>query len=63
MSENDEKEYINMVVETARQMWGNNELKKIRDQVEKTAKSVYAVSNYPLSPEIEPVTLPKPKEE
>ena len=63
MSENDEKEYVNLVVETARQMWGNDELKMIRDQVEKTAKSVYAVSNYPLRPEIEPVTLPKLKEE
>lgn len=63
MSESDEKEYVNMVVETARQMWGNNELKKIRDQVEKTAKAVYTVSNYPLDPEIEPITLPKPEEE
>jgi len=44
-------------------MWGNEELKKIRDQVEKTAKAVYVVSNHPLDPDIEPIILPKPKEE
>jgi hypothetical protein len=63
MSESDEKEYVSMAVESARQMWGNEELKKIREQVERTAKAVYVVSNYPLGPEIEPITLPKPKEE
>ena len=63
MSDNDEKEYVSMAVESARHMWGNEELKKIREQVEKTAKAVYVVSNHPLDPDIEPITLPKPKEE
>lgn len=62
MSESDEKEYVSMAVESARQMWGNEELKKIREQVERTAKAVYTVSNYPLEAETEPVILPRLKE-
>ena len=63
MSENTEKEYVSIVVESARQMWGDEEFKKIKEQVERTAKAVYSVSNYPLESGIEPLSLPRLKEE
>ena len=45
-----------MVVESAKGMWGSAEANKFRDHLERTAKAVYIVSNYPLEPAIEPVT-------
>ena len=45
-----------MVVESAKGMWGSAEANKFRDHIERTAKAVYIVSNYPLEPAIEPVT-------
>lgn len=37
-------------------MWGSEEAEKFRDHIERTALAVFDVSNYPLDPEIEPVT-------
>lgn len=56
MSGDGEREYIHMVKETARAMWGVDEAQKFSDHIERTAAAVYAVSNYPLEPDAEPVT-------
>ncbi|MCW4049853.1 MAG: hypothetical protein NWE89_08965 [Candidatus Bathyarchaeota archaeon] len=63
MSDDAEKDYVHMVMETAKGMWGAEEAQRIKDHVERTAKAVYAVSNYPLEPEIEPVTKMRPGEQ
>jgi len=55
-----EREYIHMVKETAKAMWGPEAAEKICEHIERTAAAVYAVSNYPLEPSIEPVTRMKP---
>jgi hypothetical protein len=55
-----EREYIHMVKETAKAMWGPEAAEKIGEHIERTAAAVYAVSNYPLEPSIEPVTRMKP---
>lgn len=60
MSEDAEREYIHLVKETAKAMWGPEAAEKIGEHIERTAAAVYAVSNYPLGPDIEPVTRMKP---
>lgn len=57
-----EKEYIQIVIETAKAMWGPEQVKTLQQHFQTTAKAVYAVSNYPLKPEEEPITTLKPEE-
>ena len=56
MSGDGEKEYVRMVQEAARAMWGAKAAAEFSDHVERTAKAVYMVSNYPLESGVEPVT-------
>ncbi len=56
MSGEGKREYIHMVKETAKAMWGPEAAEKFNDHIERTAAAVYAVSNYPLEPDVEPVT-------
>jgi hypothetical protein len=60
LSGDGEKEYIHMVKETAKAMWGPEADDKFGENIERTASAVYAVSNYPLEPGVEPVTRMKP---
>ncbi len=62
LSGDGEREYIYMVKETAKAMWGPEAADKFGEHIERTAAAVYAVSNYPLEPAIEPVTRMKPGE-
>lgn len=59
MSGDGEKEYIHMVKETAKAMWGPESADKFGEHIERTAAAVYVVSNYPLEPATEPVTRMK----
>jgi len=56
-----EKEYIRMVAETARSMWGEETVKQFMDHIERTAKAVYEVGSYPLEASAEPVTKLRPE--
>jgi hypothetical protein len=56
MSGEGEKEYIRMVAETARRMWGEEHVKRFMDHIERTAKAVYEVASYPIEASVEPVT-------
>jgi len=60
LSGDGEREYIHMVKETAKTMWGPESAEKFGDHIESTAAAVYAVSNYPLEPDVEPVTRMRP---
>ena len=60
MSGDGAREYIHMVKETAKAMWGPEAAEKLGDHIERTAAAVYAVSNYPLEPGVEPVTRMRP---
>ena len=60
MSEDGEREYIHMVKETAKAMWGPEAAEKFGDHIERTAAAVYAVSNYTLDPGVEPITKMRP---
>jgi hypothetical protein len=60
LSGDGEREYIHMVKETAKAMWGPETAEKIGEHIERTAAAVYAVSNYPLEPAVEPVTRMRP---
>lgn len=60
MSVDGEKEYIHMVKEAAKAMWGPETADKFGEHIERTAAAVYAVSNYPLEPGVEPVTRMNP---
>ena len=60
MSGDGEREYIHMVKETAKAMWGPEAAEKFGDHIERTAAAVYAVSNYPLEPGVEPATRMRP---
>jgi hypothetical protein len=60
LSGDGEKEYIHVVKEAAKAMWGPEAADKFGEHIERTASAVYAVSNYPLEPSIEPVTRMKP---
>ena len=62
LSGDGEKEYIQMVKETAEAMWGPEAADTFGDHIERTAAAVYAVSNYPLEPGVEPVTRFRPGE-
>lgn len=62
MSGDGEKEYIHMVKETAKAMWGPEAADRLGEHIERTAAAVYAVSNYPLEPTTEPVTRMNPGE-
>ena len=55
MSRDGEREYIQMVKESARSMWGPEAATKFSEHIERTAAAVYAVSNYPLEPGVEPI--------
>jgi hypothetical protein len=50
-----EKRYVNSVKETAKVLWGLDAFNEVCEQIERTAKAVYAVSNYHLDIETEPV--------
>jgi hypothetical protein len=58
-----EKEYVRMVAETARGMWGEEAVQGIMSHIEATARAVYRVDNYPLDPSTEPVTRVRPEAE
>ena len=60
MSGDGENEYIRMVKEAAKAMWGPEAAEKFGDHIERTAAAVYAVSNYPLEPDVEPITRMRP---
>lgn len=60
MSGEGEREYIHMVKEAAKTMWGPEAADEFGDHIERTAAAVYAVSNYPLEPAVEPVTRMEP---
>ncbi len=62
LSGDGEKEYIHMVKEAAKTMWGPESAEKFNEHIERTAAAVYAVSNYPLEPSVEPVTRFMPGE-
>ena len=62
LSGDGEKEYIHMVKETAKAMWGPEAADRLGEHIERTAAAVYAVSNYPLEPATEPVTKMNPGE-
>jgi RPA family protein len=61
LSGDGEKEYIRMVAETARSMWGEETVKQFMDHIERTAKAVYEVGSYPLEASAEPVTKLRPE--
>jgi hypothetical protein len=64
LSEEAERQYVNSVLETAKSIWGSEVYEEIKDQIERTVKAVYFVSNYRLDPEIEPMIQVRiPKEE
>ena len=53
---NDEEEnYVNAVIETAKKLWGDEAVSKMKTQIEQTARAVQKVSNQPLTPQVEPV--------
>ena len=56
MSGDGEKEYIRMVAETAKSMWGEEMARQFMAHIESTAKAVYEVGSYPLEASSEPVT-------
>jgi len=62
LSGDGEKEYIQMVKETAKATWGPEAAERLGEHIERTAAAVYAVSNYPLEPGVEPVTRMRPGE-
>lgn len=62
MSGDGEKEYIGMVVEAARGMWGEEAVKEFMSHIEATAGAVYRVGSYPLGPSTEPVTQVRPED-
>ena len=62
LSGDGEKEYIQMVKETAEAMWGPEAADMFSEHIEPTAVAVYTVSNYPLEPGGEPVTRFRPGE-
>lgn len=64
LSEEDERQYVISVLETAKSIWGSKVYEEIKDHIERTVKAVYFVSNYRLDPEIEPmIQIRIPKEE
>ena len=64
LSEEAERQYVNSVLETAKSIWGSDICEEIKDQIERTVKAVYFVSNYRLDIDIEPIIeVMMPKEE
>jgi hypothetical protein len=64
LSEEAERQYVNSVLETAKSIWGSDIYEEIKDQIERTVKAVYFVSNYRLDIDIEPIIeVMMPKEE
>lgn len=56
MTEISEKEYVDMVYESAKNLWGEEEAEKMRDHIEKTAGAVWRIGKQELNPGTEPVT-------
>jgi hypothetical protein len=56
LSQGGEKSYVQRVLESARSMWGSEDVEQFKDHITRTAQAVYSVSTYPLEPEKEPVT-------
>ncbi len=52
-----EKDYIKMVLEMATSMWGSEVAQRICEHLEQTGKAVWAVSNFQLGSEVEPITV------
>jgi hypothetical protein len=63
LSKEAKEQYVSSVLETAKEMWGSETLNGIHRSIERTAEAVYEVSNYQLSPHIEPVTKMRLSEE
>ena len=56
MNDDGEKDYINMVYESAKSMWGQEAADEFKQHIEATARAVYTVSNHPLQAGMEPAT-------
>lgn len=56
MTEITEKEYIETVIASAAQLWGDEEAKKMQDHLENTAGAVWRLGKNELTPGIEPAT-------
>ena len=56
MTEISEKDYIEMVYASAKELWGEDEAEKMREHVEKTAGSVWRIGKEELTPGTEPAT-------
>jgi hypothetical protein len=50
-----DESYVNAVMETAKSLWGDEAVSKMKTHIEQTAQAVQRVSSQPLTPEIEPV--------
>ena len=51
-----EKDYVHMVYESAKAMWGHEAADEFKPHIEATARAVYAVSNHPMQAGEEPAT-------
>ena len=56
MTEVSEEEYIEMVLASAVELWGDEEAEKMRDHIVKTAGAVWHIGAEGLDPSIEPAT-------
>lgn len=56
MTEISEKDYIEIVYSSAKNLWGKDEAMKMRDHIVKTAGAVWRTGKIELTPGIEPVT-------
>lgn len=54
--------YIHKVKESAKAIWGVEAVNEFSGHIEQTAGAVYAVLNYPLDSDVEPVTKMRPEE-
>ena len=55
MTDISEKDYIEMVYSSAKNLWGEEEAEKMRDHIVNTAGAVWRTSKIELTPGIEPV--------
>ena len=56
MTKISERDYIDMVYASAKDLWGEEAAERMRDHVEKTAGSVWRIGKQELKPGTEPVT-------
>jgi hypothetical protein len=50
------EDYIELMMETARELWGDSEAEKIHKHIEKTATAVWSISQINLNTRTEPAT-------